>query len=54
MAIERTLSIIKPDAVKRKLIGEIIKKIEAQDLVPIEIKMLKLSSKESSKFYEIH
>tara|TARA_Y100000996_G_C22507741_1_gene637133 strand:+ start:98 stop:505 length:408 start_codon:yes stop_codon:yes gene_type:complete len=54
VAIERTLSIIKPDAVKRKLIGEIIKKIEAQDLVPIEIKMLKLSSKESSKFYEIH
>ena len=54
MAIEKTLSIIKPDAVKRNLIGNIIKKIEEQDLVPIEMKMLKLSEKESSKFYEIH
>ena len=54
MAIEKTLSIIKPDAVKRNLIGNIINKIEEQDLVPIEMKMLKLSEKESSKFYEIH
>ena len=54
MAIEKTLSIIKPDAVKRNLIGNIIKKIEEQDLVPIEMKMLKLSENESSKFYEIH
>ena len=54
MAIEKTLSIIKPDAIKRNLIGNIIKKIEEQDLVPIEMKMLKLSENESSKFYEIH
>ena len=54
MAIEKTLSIIKPDAIKRNLIGNIIKKIEEQDLVPIEMKMLRLSEKESSKFYEIH
>ena len=54
MAIEKTLSIIKPDAVKRNLIGSIIKKIEEQDLVQIEMKMLKLSENESSKFYEIH
>ena len=54
MAIEKTLSIIKPDAVKRNLIGNIIKIIEEQDLVPIEMKMLKLSENESSKFYEIH
>ena len=54
MAIEKTLSIIKPDAVKRNLIGNIINKIEEQDLVPIEMKMLKLSENESSKFYEIH
>ena len=54
MAIEKTLSIIKPDAVKRNLIGNIINKIEEQDLVPIEMKMLQLSEKESSKFYEIH
>ena len=54
MAIEKTLSIIKPDAVKRNLIGNIINKIEEQDLVPIEMKMLRLSEKESSKFYEIH
>jgi len=54
VAIEKTLSIIKPDAVKRNLIGNIINKIEEQDLVPIEMKMLQLSEKESSKFYEIH
>ncbi len=54
MAIEKTLSIIKPDAVKRSLMGEIIKKIEENDLVIIDIKMLKLSKQESSKFYEIH
>ena len=54
MAIEKTLSIIKPDAVKRNLIGNIINKIEEQDLVPIEMKMIQLSEKESSKFYEIH
>ena len=54
MAIEKTLSIIKPDAIKRNLIGNIIKKIEEQDLVQIEMKMLKLSENESSKFYEIH
>ena len=54
MAIEKTLSIIKPDAIKRNLIGNIINKIEEQDLVPIEMKMLKLSENESSKFYEIH
>ena len=54
MAIEKTLSIIKPDAVKRNLIGNIINKIEEQDLFPIEMKMLQLSEKESSKFYEIH
>ena len=54
MAIEKTLSIIKPDAIKRNLIGNIINKIEEQDLVPIEMKMLQLSEKESSKFYEIH
>ena len=34
--------------------GEIIKKIEENDLVIIDIKMLKLSKQESSKFYEIH
>tara|TARA_Y100000741_G_scaffold307384_1_gene250162 strand:- start:141 stop:548 length:408 start_codon:yes stop_codon:yes gene_type:complete len=54
MAIEKTLSIIKPDAVERNLIGNIIKKIEEQNLILIEMKMLQLSEKESSKFYEIH
>ena len=52
--IEKTLSIIKPDAVERNLIGNIIKKIEEQNLILIEMKMLQLSEKESSKFYEIH
>ena len=54
MAIEKTLSIIKPDAVERNLVGNIIRKIEEQDLDIIEMKMLQLSENESSKFYEIH
>ncbi len=54
MAIEKTLSIIKPDAVERNLVGDIIRKIEEQDLDIIEMKMLQLSENESSKFYEIH
>tara|TARA_B100001996_G_C18130994_1_gene389070 strand:- start:63 stop:470 length:408 start_codon:yes stop_codon:yes gene_type:complete len=54
VAIEKTLSIIKPDAVERNLVGDIIRKIEEQDLDIIEMKMLQLSENESSKFYEIH
>jgi len=54
VAIEKTLSIIKPDAVERNLVGNIIRKIEEQDLDIIEMKMLQLSENESSKFYEIH
>ena len=44
MAIEKTLSIIKPDAVERNLVGNIIRKIEEQDLDIIEMKMLQLDT----------
>lgn len=54
MTIEKTLAIIKPDAVKRNLVGSIIKIIESNHLVIKDIKMLKLTSAEAKKFYYIH
>ena len=52
--MEQTLSIIKPDAVERKLIGSIISLIEGNELKIIEARMLRLSRQEAEKFYNIH
>ena len=52
--MELTLSIIKPDAVKRNLIGEIINLIEKQDLKIVAQKMMLLSAADAKKFYGIH
>ena len=54
MNIERTLSIIKPDAVKKNIIGEIYTRFEKADLKIIASKMLLLSKKQAEKFYFIH
>ena len=54
METEQTLSIIKPDAVERKLIGSIISLIEGNELKIIEARMLRLSRQEAEKFYNIH
>ncbi|MBF0105807.1 MAG: nucleoside-diphosphate kinase [Deltaproteobacteria bacterium] len=54
MAIERTLSIIKPDAVKRDLVGKIYTLIEGAGLKLIGIKMLKLSDVQAKEFYAVH
>ena len=54
MEMEQTLSIIKPDAVERKLIGSIISLIEGNELKIIEARMLRLSRQEAEKFYNIH
>ena len=54
MAIERTLSIIKPDAVERNLIGAIVQMIEATGLEVVAMKMLHLSKKEAEGFYAVH
>ncbi|MBX9586542.1 MAG: nucleoside-diphosphate kinase [Gammaproteobacteria bacterium] len=54
MAIERTLSIIKPDAVGKNVIGEILSRFEANGLQIIGAKMLRLSKDQAQQFYAIH
>ena len=49
-----TLGIIKPDAVRRKLAGNIIAKIEQSGLVLRGMKVLKLSKDQAQKFYAVH
>ena len=52
--IERTLSIVKPDAVSRGLMGQIVSKIEQAGLKVIGIKMLFLTQSEAERFYAEH
>ena len=51
---EKTLAIIKPDAVGRNLIGSIIKIIEDNNIIISEMKMLTLSKSQAEEFYEVH
>ena len=54
MAIERTLSIIKPDATKRNLTGKINAKFEEAGLRIIAQKRIHLSKDQAGVFYEVH
>src|SRR3990172_1800437 len=54
MAIERTLSIIKPDGVEKGIIGRIISRFESQGLKPIAVRMARLSKSEAEGFYAVH
>jgi nucleoside-diphosphate kinase len=54
MAAERTLSIIKPDAVKKNVIGEIISRFEKAGLRVVEARMMRLTRKEAEGFYAVH
>jgi nucleoside-diphosphate kinase len=54
MAVERTLSIVKPDAVARNLIGEIYRRFESAGLKIVAAKMLHLSQAEAEGFYAVH
>ncbi|MBI2540637.1 MAG: nucleoside-diphosphate kinase [Deltaproteobacteria bacterium] len=51
---ERTLSIIKPDAVARGLIGEILKRFEAAGLKVVAAKLVHLSAEQARAFYAVH
>ena len=51
---ERTLAIIKPDAVKKDAIGDIIRRYEAAGLRPIAIRMMQVSKAAAEGFYEVH
>ena len=54
MAVERTLSIIKPDAVARNLIGKIISRFEDHGLRVVAARMIHLSREQAEQFYEVH
>jgi nucleoside-diphosphate kinase len=54
MAIERTLSIIKPDAVAKNVIGQIYARFEAAGLKIIAAKMVHLSREDAGRFYAVH
>ena len=54
MAVERTLSIIKPDAVGRNLVGEILRKLEGAGLRIAAGKLIRLTPEQAQAFYAVH
>ena len=52
--MERTLSIIKPDGVKKNLIGEVIKRFQDQGINIAAMKMMHLTQKQAEGFYAVH
>jgi nucleoside-diphosphate kinase len=54
MAVEQTLSIIKPDAVKKNVIGQILARFEAAGLRIVAARMMHLSRAEAEGFYAVH
>ena len=53
-AVERTLSIVKPDGVEKGVIGDVIRRFEGAGLRVVALKMVKLSSREAGGFYLVH
>ena len=54
MSVERTLSIIKPDAVAKNVIGQIIARFEGAGLKVIAARMMHLSRADAERFYAVH
>jgi len=54
MAVERTLSILKPDALQQGVIGKILTKLEEAGLKPVAMKMMHLTRPEAEGFYAVH
>lgn len=54
MAVEQTLSIIKPDGVEKNLIGEIYRRFESAGLAIVAARMLHLSREQAEGFYAVH
>ena len=52
--VEKTLSIVKPDGVRKNVIGDIIKRFETNGLKVAAMKMFHLSRKEAEGFYAVH
>ena len=54
MSVERTLSIIKPDAVAKNVIGQIVARFEAKGLKVIAARLQQLSRADAERFYAVH
>jgi nucleoside-diphosphate kinase len=54
MAVERTLSILKPDTVEKHKIGEVVALLESSGLRPVAMKMMHLSRRVAEGFYAVH
>jgi nucleoside-diphosphate kinase len=54
MAVERTLSIVKPDGVARNLIGDVYRRFETAGLRIVAARMLRLSAQQAELFYAVH
>ncbi len=54
MAVERTLSIVKPDATRRNLIGQVVARLEENGLRIVAMKRLRLTREEAEQFYAVH
>jgi len=52
--MERTLAIIKPDAVQRNLAGKILARLETEGFVVLGLKMVSLSKQDAERFYAVH
>jgi nucleoside-diphosphate kinase len=52
--IERTFTMIKPDAVERGLTGQVIARLEAKGLKVVAMRMIKVDNKRAKKLYEVH
>ena len=52
--MQRTLSIVKPDGVGRGVIGEVVKRLEANDLKIIAMKMIHMTKTQAEGFYAVH
>ena len=52
--VQRTLCIVKPDAVEKGVVGEILRRIQADGLKIIALKMTRLSTEQASGFYAVH
>jgi nucleoside-diphosphate kinase len=54
MAIQRTISIIKPDGVEKNIIGEILRRFESAGLQIVAARMLHLTTEQAGEFYAVH
>lgn len=54
MALERTLSIIKPDAVAKNVVGQVIARFEKAGLRVVAARMMQLSQEQAESFYDVH